>query len=156
MITIPLTQGEFAIVDDKDAHFYQWSWHLTKRGYARHSGFRINGRQIGTLMHHAVMGKPLNRFQIDHINGNKLDNRRENLRIVTNRENCSNKKIHKGLKERSAKYVGVSWCEPAKKWRARIILDGKAIHLGVYSSQEEASVAYQEALERFKKVALVK
>lgn len=79
---------------------------------------------------------------VDHKNEIKTDNRVENLQLITNRENCS-----KCIKNASSKYTGVSWLKSSKKWRARIQIDGKDVHLGLFLTEEGASQAYQKALK---------
>jgi hypothetical protein len=80
---------------------------------------------------------------VDHINENPLDNRLSNLRIVTHRNNLSRRK--RDLP------TGVSWNKRTKKYRAYIQIDGKQIHLGYFSTPEEASEAYQKALQEITK-----
>jgi hypothetical protein len=89
---IQLTQGKKAIVDDDNNHLSNWNWCFHTAGYAART---IYGKGPLMFMHQAILGYPLNGFQIDHINGNGLDNRRGNLRIVTPRENCQNFKRHR-------------------------------------------------------------
>jgi hypothetical protein len=85
---------------------------------------------------------------VDHINNNKLDNRFENLQIITNRENSSKnaKKVNS-----SSKYTGVSWSKGSKKWQSGIVKDGKRKHLGFFNDELEASKVYQLALENYLK-----
>ena len=78
---------------------------------------------------------------IDHINDVKTDNRVENLQIVTQRFN--NRKTQGSY---SSQYKGVSWYKPLKKWLSHINLNGKTKHLGYFTSELEASQAYQTAL----------
>jgi hypothetical protein len=79
--------------------------------------------------------------QIDHININPLDNRIENLRILTCSENCRNKNK---LKNCSSKYIGVSWNKQNSKWEAKIRIDGKKKHLGLFDNEQEAREAYKK------------
>lgn len=78
---------------------------------------------------------------VDHINNNPLDNRVENLQLITNRENCS--KDTKG----TSKYTGVSWCKIKKKWVTRFKFNGKYLHLGYFIDELEASNAYKNKLK---------
>ena len=82
---------------------------------------------------------------VDHINDDKLDNRVENLNIVSQRENS-----HKTQGKYASKYKGVSWCKKSSKWRSRIELNGKSIHLGRFDSEYEAHLKYQKALHNIK------
>lgn len=80
--------------------------------------------------------------EIDHISGVKTDNRISNLRVVSTKENCRNKRICK--KNRSG-VTGVYWYKSRAMWRAKITVDGKAKHIGYFGSIEEAQVARKAA-----------
>lgn len=90
-----------------------------------------------TFLDHTPCGYEL---VVDHINNNPLDNRAENLQIITNRENSSKEK--KG----SSKYPGVYWNKEKKKWRSVIRINRKLKHLGYFTKEEDASKAYQKKL----------
>jgi len=83
--------------------------------------------------------------QIDHINGFRDDNRWCNLREATNQQNQQNTRSAKGS---SSKFVGVAWCKKAKKWTAYICPDGTKVHLGNFTSEEEAALVRDEAAKR--------
>ena len=84
---------------------------------------------------------------VDHVNGNRLDDRVENLQIVTNRENSST--CYRSNKETlSSKYAGVSWYKRDNKWISRIQYEGKSVYLGLYPTELEAHEAYQKALAK--------
>ena len=78
---------------------------------------------------------------IDHINNNPLDNSIKNLQIISTRENCSKDKINK-----SSKYTGVTWSKKCNKWLASIRISDKRKHLGSFSNEYDAHLAYQKAL----------
>jgi len=80
---------------------------------------------------------------VNHIDFNKINNRFNNLEIVTARENTNLKHI-----KSTSKYVGVYWCKLAKKWRSRITIKGKLKHLGFYINEYNAHLAYQSALKQ--------
>jgi AP2 domain/HNH endonuclease len=135
---IPITSQDctivaHAIVDDADFTWLShWSWTLT-RGYARRSGPRNSKPQI-ILMHQQIMdfpGKP-----IDHINDNKLDNRRSNLRTITPGQN------RKGPNKTGLSgYRGVSFHHQSGKWRVYATVKGKQHSGGYYTTPEEANTA---------------
>ena len=78
---------------------------------------------------------------VDHINGDPLNNRADNLQLVTQRKNTS-----KDKKGGSSKYIGVCWGNAAKKWLAHICIGGKPKYLGRFTEELEAAEAYQLAL----------
>jgi hypothetical protein len=84
---------------------------------------------------------------LDHINGDKRDNRIANLRLATRPQNCANMGPHKGNK---SGVKGVSWCTRDKRWIAGIRINGKRKHLGSFSSIADAAAVYERAAsERF-------
>lgn len=78
--------------------------------------------------------------QVDHINGNRMDNRWENLRLATNQQNQANRKATS-----ICGYKGVSWEKGIRRWRAKIFVDGKRISLGCYGDAIDAALAYNDA-----------
>ena len=91
-------------------------------------------------MHNVIM-KPSEGFIVDHINGNGLDNRRSNLRIVTRQQNTFNS-VHKGG---TSKYKGVALDKESGLWRAYIAKDGKRTWLGRFPDELSAAIAYDKA-----------
>lgn len=138
MKQIPLTQGQVALVDDED---YDWlmemSWHFD-RGYAWTSIPKNGGGYRRVSMHRLITDPPDGMFP-DHINHNKLDNRRENLRICTHQENCQNRGIQSN---NSSGYRGVSWSDYRQCWIAQIHIQRKTIKIGEYDSAIDAAKAY--------------
>lgn len=148
MMEIPLTQGKIAIVDDADyerLRIYHWS--CCKTGYAMR-GFRENGKKVYLKMHHAILGKPPRGYVVDHINGNRLDNRRGNLRFVTYQQNSFNTHKHQ-VENGTSRFKGVSYMKNKRKWRSRIMIGGKEKHIGLYSTEKEAALAYNEAAKSY-------
>ena len=136
MAIISLSKGKFAIVDDGDFEYLnQWKWHVTANGYAR--------RADHIMMHSLIMRTPLG-MATDHINGNKLDNRRCNLRVCTQSENGRNRP--KQINNHSG-YKGVSWDKLNNKWRVSIQLLGKRMNLGRYADIQQAASVYDNAAE---------
>ena len=140
---IILTQGKVAIVDDDDFEWLsKFKWHF-KRYAARTN--RENGKQINILMHREILNPPEN-YEIDHINGDKLDNRKTNLRICSHSQNEQNCPVRKN--NRSG-FKGVTWHKKAKKWGARICINGKKRRFGLHNSPEEAANAYDKAARKY-------
>lgn len=100
----------------------------------------VRNWKIGSL-HRFIVNCPNDKV-VDHINGNSLDNRRENLRITDIRHNSINKKVMGNSK---SGITGVTWNKYHKKWRATIVVDGKCKYLGYFDSIEEASKVRKEA-----------
>lgn len=144
MKKIPLTQGKFAIVDDED---YE---RLIKNGKWCIAGtYAIRGvKTLGlrktrtmTYMHRFILNAPKN-MQVDHINGDRLDNRKCNLRICSPAQNSVNRGKNKNNK---SGYKGVCWDSNAEKWRAYINVNYKKVHLGLFTCPIEAARRYNEA-----------
>ena len=117
---------------------------LTMKG--RKKTFRISQLVAMAFLGHKPDGHKL---VVDHIDGDRLDNRVENLRIVTHRANVSTCfRTDNGTL--SSEYVGVYWSIDSLKWRSIIYYDGINIHLGSFDNEINASNAYQEALSKIK------
>lgn len=144
MKRIKLTQGKFAIVDDKDFEYLnQFKWFAQKDGYTWYALRRGKQRKI-VRMHRLLTGISKGK-SIDHINGNGLDNRRENLRICTQQQNICNSRKRKNT---SSKYKGVSWYARGHKWAAYIQTKNKQKHLGYFDKAIEAALAYNTAAKK--------
>lgn len=139
MKRIKLTQGKFTLVDNGDFEWLnQWKWYLNSKGYAMR-GKRISGKQIMILMHRLINNTPEGlKFETDHINRDKLDNRRENLRTATRSQNKINTNLRK---DNTSGYKGVSWNKNRNRWMAQLHINGKHIHLGLYSTLQGAWLA---------------
>lgn len=146
MKAIKLTLGQAALCDDCDfEELNQFKWHARKSKktfYAVRNSDKINGKRYAIRMHHQIIGKPPKELMTDHRNGCGTDNRRKNLRFVTNRQNCQNIKH----KKRSSKYPGISWYGPRNKWVAMININGKTKNLGYSINEKEAFELYKKAV----------
>lgn len=140
---IPLTRGQFAIVDDDDFEWLsQWKWcyHPTRHGYALR-GVKTPERKTKLIyMHNVIMSPPVD-FVVDHKNLNSLDNQRDNLRLATHSQNSANRTSSGG----SSAYKGVSWRKSRRRWRSSVTVNKKSIDLGVYRNEEDAARAYDAA-----------
>jgi len=95
------------------------------------------GRKFSKLLHRYITNCP-NNMEVDHINGDPLDNRLSNLRIVTHSINLRNRSLP--INNKSGK-TGVSWSLRDKRWRAYIKMNNKQKHLGYYNNKEDAICA---------------
>ena len=139
MKEIQITKGETALVDEEDFEWLnQYSWYLSSNGYARRQDWNC-GKPKNINMHRMLLDIPDGK-QTDHINRNKLDNRKVNLRICTNSENGRNKGTRKGS---LSGYKGVS--KHRDKWQARIRLNGEQTYLGIFENIIDAALAYNKA-----------
>lgn len=147
MKTIPLTQDKVALVSDEDFEaLSQHRWYAEKQNHtfyaARHIKIAKN-KWIVIKMHTDILGKKEG-YEIDHIDGDGLNNQRNNIRHVTHRQNTQNLHIAK-----SSKYPGVRWHKTNKKWEARIKLHGIRKILGHYTNEHEAYMAYAKAVKEY-------
>ena len=136
--TIHLTKGSFTLVDDEDYEYLsQWKWQLSTSGMASRHKY-----PSGVYwMHRVIMNCPDGK-EVDHINGNPLDNRKENLRICSHAENMRNSSIQKN---NTSGYKGVYWNNERKKWQAQISIKNKVVPLGRFDDIKDAARAYNEA-----------
>lgn len=146
---VTLTQGLEAVIDAQDAHLVEGrNWHAIKACsglyYAMSNPSRSLGRRKKLSLHGVIM-PPVDGMEIDHINGNGLDNRRPNLRLATSSQQNMNTRLRGN--NRSG-YRGVSYHTSVGYWRAVIWANGKEFFLGYYKTPEEAHVAYCGAAER--------
>jgi hypothetical protein len=134
---IQLTRGMTMLLDECDNELLQGhKVQAVKCKNKFYASMYLNGKsiQIHRLLMNASKG-----VQVDHINGNPLDNRRNNLRLCTNYQNAWN--VGKTKRNKSG-FKGVSWQSRDKRWRAQICVNKKYISLGFYGTPEEAHKAY--------------
>jgi hypothetical protein len=152
MKEIPLTQGKVALVDDEDyprLSKFKWCAHKDCNTfyavrYSRKDEF-TDGKRHFIRMHHMLL-VPKQGLEIDHINGNGLDNQKINLRLVSRRVNQQNQHVKK-----SSKFPGVSWHKTSNKWQSLIKIKGVRKHLGFFNTEEEAHIAYKKACKLVEK-----
>ena len=145
MKTITLSNGQIALVDDEDFGFLsQYRWYLSVQKYAA----RMSGRKQ-LYMHRVIMGNPPGK-EIDHINYDGLDNRKQNLRVCEHRENIrAQRRTNRGTSQYRGVHFDASRITQRNKWAAKIMVDRKTIHIGRYATEKDAAWAYQQAARRY-------
>ena len=151
---LKLTQGKFALVDDEDYEkLSSYHWYFGTTGY----GFnnirdKATGKQIHTALHRKILGLKRGDGKIvDHINRNRLDNRKQNLRIVTQSENTLNGSKRKN---NTSGLIGINLAKRKSKttvwlsWRAYITVNNKQIHLGYFKNKNDAQKARTDFFKR--------
>ena len=147
-VRIPLRASDgtvraYAIVDAADAAWVnQWRWSLGK-GYAARSQSH-DGRRVRVYLHRELLGLPrvTDGRQGDHIDRDKLNCRRVNLRVATHAQNLQNKASYRGS---TSRYRGVCWVTSNRRWRATVRVAGKLHRLGEYLREEDAAAAARAA-----------
>lgn len=141
---IPLSRGYVTLVDDDDFDWLsQQKWFAVSRKtkvYAKRKNRSSDGSgRIAIAMHRLILDAPAG-LQVDHINGDSLDNRRCNLRLANQSQNAANKSAMG-----KSKYKGVCWVARIRKWSAQIKKDGQKFWLGTFDTEEAAARAYDSA-----------
>ena len=134
---IPLGDGFYAYVDAADYEWLsRWKWHLHSGGYA---GRNENGKMI--LMHRQIM-QPAKGMLVDHMDRNKANNCRSNLRLCTPQENQRNKRKEIGS---ASRYKGVFYDRRCNRWFAKYRHNGTYHWLGYFDLEVDAARAYDRA-----------
>lgn len=143
-------------VDDEDYDYLnQFSWFITNQGYASRNNSRFGGvKRIEIKMHREIMSVTDRWDLVDHRDHIRLNNQKYNLRVCTHQQNIFNKQCHKNGK---SKYKGVHPYISIKKgrnkdgsdyiwtaWRASVMLDGIKYDCGLFKTEDEAALAYNE------------
>ena len=148
MKQIPLTKGQFALVDDEDFDFLmQWKWFAqTAHRETYYAARRDNVTKRVIFMHRAVNNTPDGKVT-DHIDCNGLNNTRANLRTATQLQNLMNRSPQKG----GTSPLKGAWLDTSaktrKQWRSAIRLNGKLKYLGRFETEQEAADAYARAAQ---------
>lgn len=142
MKKIPLTRGKYALVDDEDYPMLsKYKWCADSKGYAVR---REKGTNRTVSMHRQLAAPPKG-MEVDHKNGNKSDNQRENLRVCTRAQNARNCKSPGG----SSRFRGVSWNRSLVLWDSYIHYKNKKLHIEWCRSEEDAAVYHDVAAQLF-------
>jgi hypothetical protein len=144
MKQIQLTKGQFALVDDEDYEYLnQFKWHVSPHKNTKYAerGVTLEIGKYTVVSMHITLMKPSKGMDIDHKDHNGLNCQKYNLRICTRQQNHRNRRKRPNL---SSKYKGVTWDKYARKWKSAITIDRKPKHLGNFSSELEAALAYNK------------
>ena len=144
-------KGLFALVDAEDKDLVSgYRWYVRKNDrifYAYGQTYTENGKRSVFPMHRLILGNPDRGWDVDHINHDGLDNRRENLRLVSHQQNAMNQR---GWRKSSSQYKGVTRSRDSGRWIAKMNTNGDHIYLGVFDTEVDAARAYdQKAREVF-------
>jgi hypothetical protein len=145
-----LGDGKFTIVDLQDFYWlnkYRWvAYGKSDCPYAVRFACSSRGKVISFAMHREIMNPPP-RLLVDHRNNNTLDNRRDNLRLATRRQNTCNRRKTKS--KTSSRFIGVYFDKRSGKWAAKIKFMNKVIWLGRFNSEIDAAKTYDVAANKY-------
>lgn len=143
MKKIPLTRGKFALVDNEDfERLKPFKWRYSTVGYATTVGSK---RGDVIYMHRLILGTPMGMFT-DHKNSDRLDNRKENLRICTKGENERNTPKRKN---NTSGFKGIYWRKDTKKWTTHLMVNRKYIVGKCHEKIEDAIREYDEMARKY-------
>jgi hypothetical protein len=143
---VPLTRGYEAVIDAADVPLvdgFNWSAVVRKQTVYAVGSICDGQKWRNTRMHRVILGGA-GGLEVDHIDGNGINNRRGNLRVATHAQNTRNQRTHS---DNASGFKGVSWDKAARKWRADITLNGLRRNLGRFATPEAAHAAYVVASE---------
>lgn len=142
--SLPLPGGDIAVIDESDIEAASgYNWYLSDSGRGKRYVRSRKSRTNSPIYLHRLILPGADGRHVDHVNGDTLDNRRENLRVASHTENTRNSSVPRN---NTSGFKGVSkatWV--TGRWRATIRIDGKQAFLGVFDTPEEAAIAYDEA-----------
>lgn len=123
----------------------KYCWYIDNKGYVK-ANIRRNGKPTTLRLHRLIMKQNDTKVQIDHINHDKLNNQKSNLRICSNAQNNWNKGKQSN---NTSGVVGVCYLKNINKWYARITVNGKTICLGVYDDLQVAKQIRENATKKY-------
>lgn len=154
IFVVSLTNSnQIALIDSEDADkVIPFKWRFNKRDKAIYRSLEviINGKRFPCILHSFILSRF--RFQIDHKNRCRFDNRKSNLRPCNQSQNSQNIPKRDGC---SFSYKGVSWSKQKQKWRCRLAINKHETSLGLFDSQEDAALVYNfKAYKNYKEFAV--
>lgn len=143
VVFIPLTQGKVAVIDFEDFEKVRpYKWYANKVGQRFYAGRNLHGPVSGSISMHREIMQPDDGLDVHHVDGDGLNNQRNNLRVCTRSENMG--AFRRLTANKTSKFRGVSWYSRDSNWEARIKIFGKKLFLGRFATEEDAANAYDK------------
>lgn len=138
-MNIKTSSGKVFIIDREDYKKVSlYKWHISSHGYVKRDEWNGKNRKV-VYLHRYILEINNTKSLVDHVNGDKLDNRKSNLRLCNRSQNACNSKLSKN---NSSGYKGVR--KKRKKWQAYFKFNGKQKSIGVFETKQEAALAYNK------------
>ena len=145
---VPLTKGYEATIDASQAHLvapYNWCAQVARNTVYAVRSYSVGGKKQKVMMHRVLAGAS-DGLEVDHINMCGLDNRLENLRCASKKENARNRPKQSN---NTSGFKGVAWDASRKKFQVQIMGEGERIYIGRYDSASDAARAYSDAVKQY-------
>ena len=134
------------LVDDEDyERLNKHNWHVSESGSVTYPRRALDSRGRTIRMHREILSVPLG-MEVDHKDGDGLNNQKSNLRICASSQNRANARSRSNT---SSKHKGVTWVKANRKWKAQIGINGTKRHLGYFEDEEDAALAYNRTALSF-------
>lgn len=144
MSELKLADGKIVLLDEEDyERLKDFKWCLSSKRYAGRFIVK-NGKRTGIYMHRVIADPPKG-MVVDHVNGNKLDNRRSNLRVCTQYQNVVKQTMNS---RNTSGYRGVTYDATRNKWVAQTHKAGKHIFIGRHETKEDAIKAHKSMFDK--------